>query len=48
MLFLQIIKIAFLGGILKAKDTIKQENVKWNQMHKLSSEDSKELADEFD
>lgn len=33
MLFLQIIKIAFLGGILKAKNTIKQGNVKWKQMH---------------
>lgn len=35
MLFLQIIKIALLGGILKAKDTIKHSegNIKWNQIH---------------
>lgn len=34
MLFLQIMKIALLGGILKAKDTIKRSegNVKRNQM----------------
>lgn len=34
MLFLQIIKIALLAGILKAKDTIKHSggNVKRNQM----------------
>lgn len=34
MLFLQIMKIASLGGILKAKDTIKRSegNVKRNQM----------------
>lgn len=34
MLFLQIMKIASLGGILKAKDTIKRSegNVKQNQM----------------
>lgn len=34
MLFLQIMKIASLGVILKAKDTIKRSegNVKWNQM----------------
>lgn len=42
MLFLQIIKIAFLGVILKAKNTINQENVKWNQMYRSLLKKAKE------
>lgn len=42
MLFLEIIKIAFLGGIMKAKNTLKQENVKWNQMHRSLLKKAKE------